>query len=161
MRILTCIRCGNPAGIDTLMLTIEASEGLRESHGAAPKWSPIRTVTRGIMVCDPCFAAPDMEIVRKMITHELTESDLFEARHCVVLCRYMRRRWWDRWLFRGEAARPRRGNVDCPSCGRSAHAWPTHLAPPRLKELADDTVLGREVTAFQAAHVHNHGQEDA
>jgi hypothetical protein len=157
VRILRCVRCDQPAQIDTLMLTLEASEGLRESHGAAPKWSPIRTVTRGIMVCDTCFAHPEMAIVRKMITSDLTESDLFNGRHCVVLCRYMRRRWWHRWLFKGEASRVIRGRVTCPSCFRPAHAWARHLAPPKFKAEADDTVLGREAEAFQVAHVHNHG----
>ena len=158
MRVLRCVGCDQPAQIDTLMLTVEASEGLRESYGAAPKWAPIRTVTRNIFVCDTCFPTPRMEILRTIISHESAESDMFGGRHCVVLCRYMRRKWWHRVLFKGHGARVIRGNVTCPSCFRPAHAFATHNAPPRLKQEAVDTVFGPESLVFQGSHVHDHGQ---
>ena len=155
-RLLRCIGCNHPAQIDDLMLTLEASEGLRESYGAAPKWSPVRTVTRNIMVCGGCFDKPEMAVIRKIMAHELAESDIFYGRHCVVLCRYMRRKWWHRLLFKGHAAKVIRGNVTCPSCFRPAHAWGTHNAPPQLKQEADDTVFGREAEPLQVVHVHDH-----
>jgi hypothetical protein len=145
-RILCCILCQQPAEIDALMLTIEASEGLRDNGEAPPKWSPIRTVTRGIMVCDGCFPQPEMAIVRAMITHPTTESDLFTGRHCVVLCRHQRRGWIDRLCALG---RPSRGRCRCPSCGRRAHSWPVNGAPPRVKERADAVVLGHMAEEYQ------------
>ena len=149
MRLLRCILCHQPAEIDALMLTIEASEGLRDNADGPPKWSPIRTVTRGLMVCDGCFPLPEMAIVRAMITHPQTESDLFRGRGCVVLCRHPRRRWFDRMTMRSAWAMPRRGHVRCPSCGRGGTAWPVDGAPPRVKELADQVALGVPSEGYQ------------
>ena len=148
-RLLRCILCHQPAEIDALMLTIEASEGLRDNADGPPKWSPIRTVTRGLMVCDECFPLPEMAIVRAMITHPQTESDLFRGRGCVVLCRHPRRRWFDRLTHGGAWRMPRRGRVRCPSCGRGGTAWPVDGAPPKVKELADQVALGVPSEGYQ------------
>ena len=140
--ILRCINCQKRAQVGALMLTVEASEGLRENGGAAQKWSPIRTVTRGLVICDDCFALPELAIVRSMITHPTTEPDLHRVRGCLVLCRHVKRKWWHRIALRGEISRPKRGRVTCPSCGRHARAWSVEGAPPGVKSVADDTVLG-------------------
>lgn len=121
------------------MLTVEASEGLREH---AQRVSAVRTVTRGTVICDDCFVLPELAIIRKILTHPYTENDLHGGRNCFTLCRYPRRRWFDRLLYRGEEARVKRGRVRCPGCGRYGHCWSVDRAPLRVKWEADDVVLG-------------------